>query len=242
MDDFIIKYIKIGLFLITAFSGPTVNAERIIAIGDIHGNPEALASICLRLGLINVEGEWTEGETHLVLMGDLVGRGDASRQVANFVLNLESQAPKDRIHALLGNHELYLMQGDMRFISGPDKESFGGETMMRMAFVEGDYAAWMARRPTMLRLGNSLFVHAGFGAWLAEMSPELVNAKVTSVIKHYQGAPAPDPSALELVKISGPLLNRELVFEELDRATLEAVVKTLNVERVVVGHKPTDQN
>ena len=47
--------------------------ERIVAIGDVHGDIVGLASILHHLGLIDKTGSWTGGATHVVLNGDLVG-------------------------------------------------------------------------------------------------------------------------------------------------------------------------
>ena len=80
--------------------------ERVIAIGDIHGDLHALLSILEESGLIDSEGNWAAGQTHLVLMGDLIGGKEESRLLLGFLIRLEQQAKRASgfVHTLLGIH------------------------------------------------------------------------------------------------------------------------------------------
>jgi len=54
--------------------------QRVIAIGDVHGDASALAG-CLRLArLIDGNGDWRGGVTHLVQLGDVTDRGNDERE------------------------------------------------------------------------------------------------------------------------------------------------------------------
>jgi hypothetical protein len=49
--------------------------KRIVAIGDIHGDLEALFSILLRAEIINIEGKWQATDTFVVQTGDIMDKG-----------------------------------------------------------------------------------------------------------------------------------------------------------------------
>ena len=49
--------------------------KRIVAIGDIHGDLEALFSILLRAEVIDITGKWKATDTFLVQTGDIMDKG-----------------------------------------------------------------------------------------------------------------------------------------------------------------------
>ena len=46
--------------------------RKIFAIGDIHGDFNALATILEKMGLIDESGHWNGGKARLVLTGDIM--------------------------------------------------------------------------------------------------------------------------------------------------------------------------
>ena len=52
--------------------------DRVVAIGDVHGEYDGLVSILQRTGLIDAETHWIGGDTTLVQTGDLFDRGVGS--------------------------------------------------------------------------------------------------------------------------------------------------------------------
>src|ERR1019366_8570076 len=104
------------------FSG----VQRIVAIGDIHGDYDRLVDLLRTTKLIDKQNAWAGGATHLVLDGDMVDRGPASRKVLDLVMALEAQAPSagGAVHPLIGNHEAMDIIGDLRYVSKEDWESY----------------------------------------------------------------------------------------------------------------------
>ncbi len=54
--------------------------DRIIAIGDVHGDATALRSCLSMAGLITSTGEWAGGDTHLVQVPILAISGSTARR------------------------------------------------------------------------------------------------------------------------------------------------------------------
>lgn len=99
---------------------------RIVAIGDIHGADTAFDSILQKTQMINANQEWIAENTILVQTGDVLDRGPGSRKAMDLLLNLEKQAPakNGKVIALLGNHEVMNIIGDLRYVSAEEYASY----------------------------------------------------------------------------------------------------------------------
>lgn len=101
-------------------------AERVVAIGDVHGAHVRFQTLLKTLGLIDQRDRWTGGRTHLVQTGDVLDRGPDSKLVLDLLRKLEREARRagGRVHALLGNHEVMRMVGDWRYVSEAETAAF----------------------------------------------------------------------------------------------------------------------
>ena len=100
--------------------------DRIIAIGDVHGDYEQFVKLLRSAGLIDDNEDWAGGRTHLVQTGDVPDRGAATRKVMDLLMKLEKQAKQARgyVHALIGNHEAMNMYGDLRYVHPGEYSAF----------------------------------------------------------------------------------------------------------------------
>jgi len=100
--------------------------DRVVAIGDVHGDFERFTAVLRSAGLIDEDGNWTGGKSHLVQDGDVLDRGPDARRAMDLLMKLEQQAAKagGYVHALIGNHEAMNLYGDLRYVSPADYESF----------------------------------------------------------------------------------------------------------------------
>jgi hypothetical protein len=161
--------------------------ERVVAVGDIHGAYDELAGLLEDVGLIDAEGRWTGGDTHLVSVGDLLDRGDYGRQVMDLLMRLqqEAEAAGGAVHVLLGNHEVMNLVGDLRYVSEGDYAQFGdaaregfpaGFFERRAALApDGYYGRWLFSLPFALVINDTLFVHGGLSARVEGLSLEAIN-------------------------------------------------------------------
>ncbi len=101
-------------------------AERIVAVGDVHGAYDEFDAILKAAGIIDAKQHWAGGHTHFVQTGDVVDRGYASRKALDLLKRLEQEAPKSggRVYPLLGNHEVMNMLGDRRYTTDAEYEEF----------------------------------------------------------------------------------------------------------------------
>ena len=96
------------LLVLTWLHAGDLRAARIVAIGDVHGEPDGFDSVLRAAALIDQQGRWVGGDAILVQTGDLTDRGARVRDVIDRMRSLEEQAPAEggRVVALLGNHEV----------------------------------------------------------------------------------------------------------------------------------------
>lgn len=153
------------------------NVAKVVVIGDVHGAYDALVTLLEGAGLIDARQRWSGGATHLVSLGDLLDRGDATQQVLDLFIRLEEEAEAagGRVHVLLGNHELMNLTGDWRDVTAADIASFaqsGAEdpaVLRRRAFYRyGKYGGWLLQRPVLIRINNRLYTHGGLPSLLLD--------------------------------------------------------------------------
>jgi hypothetical protein len=101
-------------------------APRIVAVGDVHGAYDNFVEVLRMAGIVDDEVRWAGGQTHFVQTGDLLDRGAETRKVLDLMMRLEKEAKKagGQVHALLGNHEVMNMLGDLRYVDPEEYESF----------------------------------------------------------------------------------------------------------------------
>lgn len=81
--------------------------EKIVAVGDLHGDCDNFIVILKGTGLIDDNLRWSAGKTHLVQTGDIMDRGKEARRILDLLMRLEKEAEAagGMVHVLLGNHE-----------------------------------------------------------------------------------------------------------------------------------------
>lgn len=83
------------------------DVDKIVAIGDLHGDYDNFVKILKKTELVDDELHWTGGKTHLVQTGDVLDRGRSAKDIFNLIIKLENEAEAagGKVHMLLGNHE-----------------------------------------------------------------------------------------------------------------------------------------
>lgn len=118
-------------------------AERVIAIGDLHGDFEAWEEIARAAGLIDADGRWSGKESTLVQLGDLTDRGPDSLKIIRHLqaLQIEALEAGGQVIVLVGNHEAMNVIGDLRYVHPGEYEAFKDRRSKRRRD-----ATWKANR------------------------------------------------------------------------------------------------
>lgn len=202
-------------------------------MGDLHGDlPDALAVLAMA-GVVDEAGAWSGGDTVLVQTGDTTDRGPDSKEVIELLMRLEteSRAAGGQVVALLGNHEVMNMVGDLRYVNPEDVEDFGSNEARAAAFApQGELGTWLRQRGVSAQVGDAIFVHGGITDAAAELGVDGLNAAASDALANNPRHP--------VLGEMGPLWYRgylqapeTLACEEVGRA-----LALLGAERMVMGH------
>ena len=102
------------------------DVDRIVVVGDLHGDFEGYVDILDAAGVRDRKGNWIGGTTNLVQTGDITDRGPDSRKIIDDIRKLAKKAKKagGHVHILIGNHEMMNMLGDLRYVHPGEYEAF----------------------------------------------------------------------------------------------------------------------
>ncbi|MFG1691479.1 metallophosphoesterase [Gemmatimonadota bacterium] len=226
--------------------------ERIVAIGDLHGDLEA-ARAALRLGgAIDAEDNWIGGDLVVVQTGDILDRGDQERAIFALFRRLgeEASLAGGAVHVLNGNHELMHAYHDFRYVTEGGYADYQDVPVPQvldslldsidvhqrpraMAFRPGGPSALLlAEQKTALILGSSLFTHGVILPFHVDMGLDEMNRSIRSWL--LDEIEQPEWIRGDNSPVWGRLYSREPSQAACD--TLDMVLDRLGVERMVVGH------
>lgn len=144
----------------------TLSAQKIFAVGDIHGCHGKLVALMARLPI-------DKSTDTLVFLGDYINRGPDSRKVVDTLLEIRSGY--DHVVFLMGNHEQALLEyaatGDVEVL--PALRAMGVEATLASYGASARGLPGLACMPQEHRdflhslefshvVGNYLFTHADF--------------------------------------------------------------------------------
>jgi hypothetical protein len=218
----------------------TVTAgERIVAIGDIHGNYDGFVSILQRAGLVDDEAHWIGGDTTFVQTGDVFDRGVEVFEVLDLLMRLEREAAAagGKVIVLMGNHEGMNLVGFFRDVNPEvyarfvDKKS---EKRRKVAYKnfkkywrtkaeellgapvaevpEEIKEQWMAAIPPgWLEYKEALGPEAHYGSWLHQRRVAVVIDGVLFV----HGGIGPDLAGLSVDEINAKVVSELEIYHRL---------------------------
>jgi hypothetical protein len=129
--DMLVRLIRAALIALVSFAvlaTPSLAQaqQRIVAVGDLHGDYAAWIDIARDARLIDGHGRWAGGAATLVQLGDVTDRGPDSLKIIRSLQQLGKQAPKagGQVIVVLGNHEAMNLLGDLRYTTAGEFAAF----------------------------------------------------------------------------------------------------------------------
>ncbi len=107
--------------------------ERIVAVGDLHGDYSAWLTIARASRLVDTDNKWAAGKTIFVQTGDVTDRGPDSLKIIRHLQKLEreARAAGGKVIVLLGNHEAMQVTGDLRYVHPGEYAAFANRQSER---------------------------------------------------------------------------------------------------------------
>ncbi|ORX79174.1 Metallo-dependent phosphatase [Anaeromyces robustus] len=229
--------------------------NRLIAVGDIHGDYEHFISILQHANLIDEDNNWIGTDAILVQVGDIVDRGNDTFKIFDTIIKLKEQAKEKGgiIYILIGNHEMIELQGNHYYTTTYDYELFGGlEGFEEAIGPAGKYGQFMRQEMNVtMVVDDSLFVHAGIVPEYLTEGVDVINEHAREILLdtptiegihqlYLQNVTHPiltDP-LFDLFNRLNPLWNREYANdpEEVVCPKVEKALELTNTKRMIIGH------
>ncbi|KAL6202565.1 hypothetical protein ACLB2K_026273 [Fragaria x ananassa] len=100
--------------------------DRLIAIGDLHGDLAKTKQSLRLANLIDASDKWAGGSATVVQVGDVLDRGGDELKILYFLEKLRREAAKcgGTVITMHGNHEIMNVEGDFRYATKEGLDEF----------------------------------------------------------------------------------------------------------------------
>ncbi len=230
----------------------------VAALSDFHGKYDLMIELLTNNNIIDENKKWAFGNGHFVITGDIFDRGDKVTEILWFLYDLEQQAKKagGDIHLTLGNHEVMVLNGDLRYlhpkyIETAKKLDIPFEKLFTKDSIIGN---WLRSKPVLVKVNDMLFAHGGFHPSLAIEKRSIVEINSVfkdSLVKSELDKPR-EGWAKYLHKTNGPIWYRGYFAADRGKASrakdkgatsteIDLLLKHFDVKHLIVGHTSQKQ-
>jgi len=225
--------------------------DRLIVIGDLHGDIKRLKDILVNASIINNRLEWIADppRTIVVQVGDQVDSLNRNPDADNWEklndicllhfthsLDLIARAKGGMFISMIGNHELMNIMNNFSYVSQKSMV----DNRIDLFKPKGNLSTLLAHRPLVLKIGNLFFCHAG----ITKDHLEILNkhqkplSYLNDIWKRYMLHNEVEESDKEIFENiivqpeKGILWTRELGTEE----DISYVLNNLECQYIFIGH------
>lgn len=220
------------------------DVSRWLALSDIHGQYELFVELLQNHGVINEHLNWEFGNSHLIINGDILDRGEGVTEALWLVFKLQQQADAagGRVHYNMGNHELMVLDEDLRYIHEKYAAAAAvlGESYSAQFSEDAFFGKWIRRQSILFQINETGFVHAGISPEMADrgLRPSEINRLFTDSIF---SQPKDDYRKSDLLSFltttNGPVWYRGYFNDEsLSSSDIDVILHWWGVQHIVVGH------
>ncbi|MDO6446361.1 metallophosphoesterase [Colwellia sp. 1_MG-2023] len=220
----------------------------VVATSDFHGQYGVMNTLLKNNRVIDENNHWAFGKGHFVITGDVFDRGDKVTEILWFLYRLEKEAELagGKLHLLLGNHEVMVLNGDLRYLhpkyvevakklNQPFEKLYGKGTVL------GD---WLRTKPVLVKINNMLFAHGGFHPSLAKEKRSLsaINQVFKANLVMDELASPREGWGEYLHKSNGPIWYRGYFKDNGASAQeIDLLLAHFDIDYLVVGHTSQKQ-
>lgn len=222
-------------------------ASKIVALSDIHGQFDLMLELLQANKIIDKQGNWTFGDGHLVLAGDVFDRGPKVTEALWLLYNLEAQAQRagGNLHMLLGNHEVMTLANDLRYLNKKyqDNAQQLGSNYPSLYSDTSVLGNWLRSKPILTIVNDVLFLHAGVDADLFNYGKDIdaINSQMQRGLGLSKAEIKQDQTLAYLFGTQGPIWFRSYFKSEAQATSVLAqILEQHKLQRIVVGHTTFD--
>jgi hypothetical protein len=231
------------------------STDRIVVIGDLHSDIGVTREAFRLAGATDENDEWIGGSLTVVQLGDFLGRSDDERQVFDFMFDIreKAEAGGGAVHVLIGNHEVFAGRVDNQAVGPnpfPAYEDMAGLDVddPRLArlpphqrkrgaalMAGGPLAQRLAELTTVLKLNDTIFVHAGVLPRWANYGIDRINEEMQQWFLGNSNEPNASRGVDNTDKV---MWTRQLSYnvQFYDCTQLDESLEILGAQRMIVAH------
>ncbi|WP_196139864.1 metallophosphoesterase [Aliikangiella sp. G2MR2-5] len=224
----------------------SIEDREVYAFSDLHGNIEYFKKVLINLGIVDENYNWNFANNGVVLTGDLIDKSSDDRALMWFIYNLEQQAAKHGgfVLVLLGNHEVFQLQGDFRHAHPVSvyltQKMFPLTQALDKNTILGE---WLRSKPIIAKLNGYLFTHAGLSPKIIDINDLFSLNKV--LLEYWQGKAPDDISYQAIFGPQGVINYRGMVKETpfypmLSQQQLNKLASKHDFKKIIFGHTEVD--
>ena len=216
---------------------------KIGAVSDIHGQYDTFIKLLRNNGVINKKNKWTFGNGHFIVAGDMFDKGSQVTEVLWFLYNLEkkAEAKGGKLHVLLGNHDVMVLNGNLRSVHPKYKEvgkilEKPFNTLFNKGTVLGD---WLRTRPVLIKVNDILFTHGGLHPELITkgLSMKDINSQFKKQLVESELSEKRNKIGNYLHRGNGPIYYRGYFQGKIATTQqIDDLLAYFNIKNIVVGH------
>jgi hypothetical protein len=239
------------------------DAKKVAAVSDLHGQYNHFIRLLQNARVIDRRLQWTWGPNHLVVAGDVFGKGPSVTECLWLIKRLEVAAAENGggVHFLLGNHDHLTLRGDSVARKYADVAAQFHLNFRQLFAPDTVLGHWLRQKNVVVKIGHRLFLHGGISETVLDrrLSIEEVNRLGRLYIdpNGLLNAPQSDREAADEAFGRNGILWSKAYFEistvrgfvgafrghlyesEAGRTALERALTFYGCRQIVVGHSYT---
>ena len=221
-----------------------VDGNKIFAVSDIESGYSTFRDLLINNQIIDEEINWTFGNGHLVLVGDVVDKGFSTTQLLWFIYKLEKEAQLKggKVHFLIGNHEIKNMQENFDGASPKFHQvsSILGRTQGDLFDKKSFIGKWISSKNAIELINGHLFVHGGIHPDVAKLKIDIDEINEYIRDRYYKSKKPKKKKSNKQILVSdknGPIWYRGYFRDEkLKQKQVEKGLDKFGAVDVIVGH------
>jgi hypothetical protein len=212
--------------------GPT--PPKFLTISDFDGHIEGFTMILKDEGIIDNNFDWTYGNGHLVISGDLFDRGFHVTECMWLLYKLESEAEAQggKVHLIIGNHEMFNVTDDWRYVEVKyfNNAHLMGKRMSELYDSDTELGRWLRSKNIIERIGNYAVTHGGISPEVSALN--LTYDQMNDYGRMEMNGICTSADCAEVNGSDGTYWYRGMAEEDLTQAEVDGIISGLGVDRI----------
>ncbi len=211
---------------------------KFLTVSDFDGHIEGFAMLLRGEGIMDNNFNWTYGNGHLIITGDLFDRGFHITECMWLLYKLESEAEAagGKVHLIIGNHEMFNLTDDWRYVEVKyfNNAHLMGKRMAELYDANTELGRWLRSKNIVERIGDYAFMHGGISPSVAALG--LSYDQMNDFGRMEMNGTCTSNACNTITGSDGVYWYRGMVELDLNQTEVDSFVAAFGVKRVVVGH------